>query len=607
MTDINYSLTGFDLAGGDRYGQGGRAEPRIRVNGRAAGALAMGKSRLVVMMAAFTMGFGAVAAKLVDATVSFGGKEPAVARAASRTMMNSRADIVDRNGVLLATSLHTASLFADPKLILDAHEAVQKLTAILPELDPQALLADLKSDKRFVWIKRNLSPRQQSEIFRLGIPGLNFQREERRVYPQGNLAAHVVGFSGVDNNGLMGIEQAFDTRLKESDEPLRLSVDVRLQHVLRKELVNAVDEFRAIGAAGMVMDVKTGEILAMVSVPDFDPHAPPPPQPEQDTDPRFNRNTLGVYEMGSTFKIFNTAMALESGHVRMTDMFDATRPIRIGRFTISDFHPENKWMDVADVFKHSSNIGSVKMAMEVGPQAQKDFMAKLGFMRQASLEIPERGWPMVPNSWREVNMMTISFGHGMSVSPVHLLTAVSGTVNGGVMHPATLLKRDNPNEIPGTRIISEKTSDTMRKLMRLVVTEGTATKAEAAGYIVGGKTGTADKVKGRSYAGNARISSFAGAFPMNDPRYAIYVMVDEPKGTKKTFGFATGGWVAAPTIGSIVAQIGPLLGVKPQDATAPEIIQALAVRPMAPAGPGHANGAQVAAIPASIQTGGDRD
>lgn len=603
MTDIHYSLTGFDLAGGDRHGHGGRAEPRVRVNSRAAGALAMGKSRLMVMMAAFTMGFGAVGMKLVDATVSFGSKEPGVTRAAARTPHSSRADIVDRNGVLLATSLHTASLFADPKLILDPAEAVQQLTAVLPELDAQNLLADLRSDKRFVWIKRNLSPRQQQEVFRLGIPGLNFQREERRVYPQGALAAHVVGFSGVDNNGLMGIEQSFDTRLKESDQPLQLSIDVRLQHVLRKELVNAVTEFNAVGAAGMVMDVRTGEMLAMVSVPDFDPHAPPPPQPEQDTDPRFNRNTLGVYEMGSTFKIFNTAMVLESGRVHMNDMFDATRPIRIGRFTISDFHPENKWMDVADVFKHSSNIGSVKMAMEVGPAAQKEFMTKLGFMRQASLELPERGWPMVPNPWREVNMMTISFGHGMSVSPVHLMGAVGGVVNGGIMHAPTLLRRDNPNEVPGTRIISEKTSDTMRKLMRLVVTEGTATKADAYGYVVGGKTGTADKVKGRSYAGNARISSFAGAFPMNDPRYAIYIMVDEPKGTKKTFGYATGGWVAAPTVGNIVAQIGPLLGVRPQDNHSPEVIQAMAVRPMAPIAPG----AQVASIPASLQIESDRD
>ncbi|MFV3074141.1 peptidoglycan D,D-transpeptidase FtsI family protein [Niveispirillum fermenti] len=603
MTDVNYSLTGFDLAGGDRHNPAGRAEPRIRVNARAAGALAMGKARLLVLMSAFTLGFGAVGLKLVDATVSFGSKEPGAAQAVARTAPTSRADIVDRNGVLLATSLRTASLYADPLLILDAAEAAQQIATVLPDLDVRQLTADLSSDKRFIWIKRNLTPRQENDVFRLGIPGIGFRNEERRVYPQGALAAHVVGFSGVDNNGLMGIEQAFDSRLKDSGEPLRLSVDVRLQHVLRKELAATVQEFSAIGAAGMVMDVKTGEILAMVSVPDFDPHAPPAPQQEQDTDPRFNRNTLGVYEMGSTFKIFNTAMALESGRVRMNDMFDATRPIRIGRFTISDFHPENKWMDVADVFKHSSNIGSVKMAMELGPTAQKEFMGKLGFLKPASLELPERGWPMVPNPWREVNMMTISFGHGMSVSPAHLLTAVGGVVNGGIMHPATLLKRDKPADIPGTRIISEKTSDQMRRLMRLVVTEGTATKADAPGYIVGGKTGTADKVKGRSYAGNARISSFAGAFPMTDPRYAIYVMVDEPKGTKKTYGYATGGWVAAPTIGAIVSQIGPLLGVKPQDATRPEVMQALAIRPIVP--PAH--GAQVAAVPASLQTGGDGD
>lgn len=604
MTDINYSLTGFDLAGGDRHGQGGRAEPRIRVNSRASSALAMGKSRLMVMMSAFTLGFGAVGAKLVDATVSFGGQEePGLSRAASRTPHNSRADIVDRNGVLLATSLRTASLYADPKLILDAREAAQQLATVLPDLDQQEVRTLLSSDKRFVWIRRNLSPRQQQEVFRLGIPGLSFQTEERRLYPQGPLAAHVVGFSGIDNNGLMGIEQSFDTRLKESDQPLALSIDVRLQHVVRKELLQAVEDFNAIGAAGLVMDVRTGEILAMVSVPDFDPHAPPPPQQEQDTDPRFNRTTLGVYEMGSTFKIFNTAMSLESGKVRLFDSFDTTRPIRVGRFTIKDYHPVNHWMDVADIFKESSNIGSVKMAEEVGPAAQKEFMGKLGMLKQAGIEIPERGWPMIPNPWREVNMMTISFGHGMSVSPVHLMQAVSGVVNGGIMHPATLLKRENPHEVPGTRIISEKTSDTMRKLMRLVVTEGTATKADVPGYIVGGKTGTSDKVKGHSYAGNARISSFAGIFPANDPRYAVYVLVDEPKGTKKTFGFATGGWVGAPTAGAIIAQIGPLLGVKPQDHNSPELLQSMAVHPIAPG----AAGAQVAAIPAALQSGGDED
>ena len=578
MTDANLSLTGFDMAGLDRAPT--RAEPRVRFQSRSQAALDQGRARLIVTAAVFSLAFGAVGLKLVDATVLSQGSEPAATVAASAKPAHAgRADIVDRNGVLLATSLATQSLYADPKLVIDPAEAVQKIRKVLPDIDSGALLAELRSDKRFVWIRRNLTPRQQYEINRLGIPGFAFQREERRIYPQGGLAAHVVGFSGVDNNGLMGIEQRFDQRLRSGEGPLQLSIDVRLQHILRKEVATAIEDFRAIGGAGMLMDIRTGELLAMVSLPDFDPHSPPPPQAEQDTDPRFNRNTLGVYEMGSTFKIFNTAMALESGRVRLSDSFDATKPIRIGRHMISDFKPEARWMDVVDIFKHSSNIGSVRMAEEVGPAGQKEFMTRLGFMRPVSLELPELGWPMVPNPWREVNMMTISFGHGMSVSPVHLVAATAGMVNGGVMHPPTLLKREKGEEVPGTRVISERTSDVVRKLMRTVVTEGTATRADAAGYVVGGKTGTAEKVKGRAYSGSYRISSFVGAFPMHDPRYVVYVMVDEPKGSKQTFGYATGGWVAAPAIGRIVAQAGPLLGVRPVDPDAPEIVHALAINP----------------------------
>lgn len=591
MTDAPLSLTGFDMTGLDRP-HAPRTEPRVRWQPHGTPALEQGRHRLVVTAAMFALAFGAVGLKLLDATVLSRGGEPAVARAAGAKAPTSRADIVDRNGVLLASSLTTESLFADPKLVIDPKEAARRLTEVL-DVKEQDVLAELQSDKRFVWIKRNLTPRQVYEVNRLGIPGLAFQREERRIYPQGNLAAHVVGFSGVDNVGLMGIEQAFDRRLKENQEPLRLSIDVRLQHILRREVQTAIDDFQAIGGAGMVMDVKTGELLAMISLPDFDPHNPPPPQEQQDLDPRFNRNTLGVYEMGSTFKIFNTALALESGRVKLRDMFDATRPIRIGRFTISDFHPENRWMNVVDVFKHSSNIGSVRMAEQVGPVAQKEFMTKLGFTRPASLELPEMGWPIIPNPWRDVNMMTISFGHGMSVSPVHLVTAAAGVVNGGIMHPATLLKRDRDAEIPGTRIVSEQTSDTLRKLMRVVVTEGTAKMADAPGYLVGGKTGTAEKVKNGGYARKALISSFLGVFPMNDPKYVVYVMVDEPKGNKKSFGYATGGWVGAPTGGRIVAQAGPLLGVRPQDAQSPEIIHALAINPVESQAV-----AQVASVPA---------
>ncbi len=591
MTDAHLSLTGFDMAGLDRAPT--RAEPRVRYQSRTQTALEQGRARLIVTAALFSIAFGAVGLKLVDATVLSQGAEPqATTAATAKPPQAGRADIVDRNGVLLATSLSTQSLYADPKLVIDPVEAVQKLSKVLPDLNGEALLAELRTPKRFVWVRRNLTPRQQYEINRLGIPGFAFQREERRVYPQGSLVAHVVGFSGVDNNGLMGIEQRYDQRLRSGEGPLRLSVDVRLQHVLRKEIGAAIEEFRAIGGAGMIMDVRTGELLAMVSLPDFDPHNPPPPQQEQDTDPRFNRNTLGVYEMGSTFKIFNTAMALESGRVRLHDSFDATKPIRIGRHMISDFKPEARWMDVVDIFKHSSNIGSVRMAAEVGPAGQRDFMAKLGFTRPVSLELPELGWPMIPNPWREVNMMTISFGHGMSVSPVHLVAATAGMVNGGILRQPTLLKREKGDEVPGTRVISEKTSDVVRKLMRTVVMDGTATRADAAGYVVGGKTGTAEKVKGRAYSGSYRISSFVGAFPMHDPRYVVYVMVDEPKGNKQTFGYATGGWVAAPAIGRIVAQAGPILGVRPVDANAPEIVHALAINPQQ-----SAPGPQLASFP----------
>ncbi|HYE51680.1 MAG TPA: penicillin-binding protein 2 [Azospirillaceae bacterium] len=583
MTDADFNLTGFDIAGIDRM-QHARPEGRVRLQSRAAHALEQGRMRLLVTAAMFGLAFGTVGLRLVDVMVAGRGAEPGGGPvAATGKPQAGRGDIVDRNGVLLATSLATASLYADPKLVIDAEEAARKLAAVLPDLDYKTILASLRDDKRFVWIKRNLTPRQQFEINRLGLPGVYFQKEERRIYPQGNLAAHVVGFTGVDNNGLMGLEQSFDKHLKETGEPLQLSIDVRLQHILRKEIQATIEEFRAIGGAGIIQDAKTGEVLAMVSLPDFDPHVPG----DMPDDTRFNRAALGVYEMGSTMKVLNTAMALESGHVRMQDSFDATKPIRIGRFAISDYHPENRWMTVPEIFRESSNIGSVRMAQQVGIQGQRDFMAKMGMLKPASIEIPEIGWPMVPNPWKEINLMTVSFGHGISVSPVQLVSAVSAIVNGGVMHQATLLKRPRGEEAPGTRVLNAQTSDQMRKLMRLVVTEGTAKQAfaekasattgEALSYMVGGKTGTAEKTQGRVYSRNARLSNFVGSFPINDPRYTIFIMIDEPKGTKKSFGYATAGWTAAPAARRVIDQIGPLLGVKPVNVASPDVQQALAI------------------------------
>ncbi|TWA71152.1 cell division protein FtsI (penicillin-binding protein 3) [Azospirillum brasilense] len=564
-------------------------------------ALEQSRNRLMVTAAMVAVVFSAIGVKLVDATLFNHAAEPRPRMAAEVDAPPvNRADIVDRNGNLLATSLATQSLYADPKLISRPDEVARKLTTALPELDYKDLLAKLSGDKRFVWIKRNLTPKQQAAVFRLGLPGVYFEREERRFYPASNLTSHLVGFTGVDNNGLAGLEQQFNKRLTTDPKPLQLSIDLRLQHIMKKELQTTIDEFSAIGAAGIIYDVRNGEVMSMVSLPDFDPHNPT----GLDPDTLFNRATLGVYEMGSTFKIFNTAMSLDSGKIRVSDTFDTINNIKVGRFTIREFHAFKHNLTVAEVFQESSNLGSVRMALTLGVQHQKSFLTKLGMTRPTSLELPENGWPLVPNPWREVNTMTISFGHGMSVSPMHTVNAAASIINGGVLHPPTLLKRDPTVEVPGEQVISPKTSAMMRRLFRFVVTDGTAKSANAKGYVVGGKTGTADKQKGRSYARNSRMSSFLGAFPMHDPRYIVYVLIDEPKGTKKTYGFATGGWVAAPAVGRIVKQIGPLLGVQPVDEASPDVINATYINtagqttpPAPPPPPAQPKGSTVASVP----------
>ncbi len=536
-------------------------------------ALETGRSRLIVAGVMLTLAFLVIGVRLVDATALSQGGEPA--RAQSRPVFRpvDRADIVDRNGMVLATSLATASLYADARLILDPAEAAGKLTAALPGLVHAELVNKLDSDRRFIWLKRHLTPRQHAAVHRLGVPGLAFQREERRFYPPGPLISHIVGYTGVDNKGLAGLEQSLDSRLQASLDPVDLSIDLRIQHKLKQAMIEQIADFRAIGGAGLVVDLHTAEILAMVSLPDFDPHTPGPAP----TEARFNRNTLGVYEMGSTFKIFNTALALESGQVSLSDSFDARHPIRIGRFTINDFHGEGRWLTVSEIFKYSSNIGSVKMALHVGTPAQRAFMRKLGLLRPVPVEVPEAAWPLAPSPWREINTMTISYGHGISVSPLHLVTAAAAIINGGILRAPTLLKRTPGVEVPGERVISERTSQHIRQLLRTVVQEGTASKADVPGYLVGGKTGTAEKPRGRHYSRHARLSSFLGAFPMHAPRLIVFVMIDEPKGNESTFGYATGGWVAAPVVGRLIREIGPMLGIDPVDETRPEVRQAMAV------------------------------
>lgn len=538
-----------------------QAQPeKIRIEGDRKTAIETGRNRLMVAGALFTAAFAVIGIRVVDVSVFSDNSEPRYTRSIAKDEKHTgRADIVDRNGILMATSLNTASLFANPRLVLDPEQAAIRLATALPGINVQAIEKKLRSDRGFVWLKRHLTPRQQYAVNRLGIPALNFQREARRMYPLGSLAAHALGFTDVDNKGLSGIERYFDKELRTRQDNMSLSIDVRVQHVLEHELGTAMKKFSAIGAAGLVMDVNTGEVIAMSSLPSFDPNQPGAIA----QDLRFNRTTLGVYEMGSTFKIFTTAMALDAGTVSLRGGYDATNPIRIARFTIRDFHAKKRWLSVPEIFMYSSNIGTVKMALDVGISGHRNFLTNIGMMKPVGIELSETGAPLAPNRWREINSMTISFGHGLAVSPLHLVAGVSAMVNGGIYRTPTLVRRA-PAETPaGKRVVTAETSAKMRRLMRLVVKNGTGRNAAAPGYLVGGKTGTAEKVSGRGYKKKALISSFVAAFPMHKPRYVVLAMLDEAKGTKETFGYATGGWVAAPVVGAVVRRIAPVLGLHP--------------------------------------------
>ena len=552
-------------------------------DGPAKQALEACHTRLLVTGGLFALVFAVVALRVVEIVAVGGGTaESQIARFRIVTPpVPSHADIVDRNGNVLATTLDSPSLYANPKQILDATEAANKLVSVFPTLGVAEVFAKLISSKSFVWIRRHLTPAEQYNVNQLGIPGLEFEHEERRVYPDGGLTSHVVGYAGIDNAGFAGVERGLDAVLRGRREPLQLSLDLRLQYILHEELQRVINDFTAKGGAGLIMDVNSGEILAMASLPDFDPNHPTAPDPEHPAvalaDRMFNRVTLGVYELGSIFKIFTVAMALDYGTATVTSTYDASHPIRIGRFTISDYHGKHRVLSVPEILMYSSNIGAARMAVAAGAQMQREFLTRLGLLETPKIEISEVGTPHYPAKWREVNVMTIAFGHGISVTPLSFATAAAALVNGGILRQATLLKFPAGYEPRGQRVISAKTSEQMRKLMRLVVEHGTGTMAAAPGYVVGGKTGTADKVSGRHYAERKLLSSFVGVFPINDPKYLILTMVDEPHPNKQSHGYATAGWTVAPATSRIIERIAPLLGVQPLDESSPEVQRALMV------------------------------
>jgi cell division protein FtsI (penicillin-binding protein 3) len=503
-----------------------------------------------------------------------------VRRVTTSEISAARPDIVDRNGEVLATDIKMVSVFAEPRNIVDKDEAVELLTAVLPDLDARELRERLGTRKGFVWVKREITPKQQAEVHRLGIPGVGFLPENKRVYPNAQAAAHVLGFANVDNVGIAGIEKYIDGQglqdlngagfnISAADlEPVELSVDLRVQHIMRDELVGAMEKYKAKAAAGAVLDVTTGEIVSLVSLPDYDPNNPVDAL-EKD---RINRINVGVYEMGSTFKAITTAMALDSGKFTINSTLDARSGLRYGKFTIGDYHGTHRILTVPEVFIHSSNIGTARMALGIGVEGHKAFLRKMGQLDRLKTELPENAEPIVPPRWGELNTVTIAFGHGVAVAPLQAVAAVGALVNGGIMIPPTFLKRSEADaKALGTRVIKPETSEAMRYVMRLNAETGSASMAAVAGFYVGGKTGTAEKVIGGRYSKNRLLTTFMAIAPSDKPKYVFLTILDEPQGLPETHGFATSGWNASPVTGNIIERSAPLLGIpprfeKPQDA-----------------------------------------
>lgn len=470
-----------------------------------------------------------------------------------------RADILDRNGTIIATSLPTVNLYANPRKVPNKEKAAAKLSAVLPDIRYEDILAKLQRRNTFVYLKRNLTPSQQYQINALGIPGLEFENGEKRIYPHKELFAQLLGSTNIDNQGIAGIEKQMDERLTQSDIPLTLTIDAGLQDTIREELKAAVSKFKAEGAAAIVMDVRSGEILAMISLPDYDPNSMNN-IPERAL---FNFATKGVYEPGSVLKVFNAAMGLESGKVKVSDKWDATKPLKLRYNTIKDYRGENRWLDLPEILIYSSNIGSARIALTVGKDEQRKFLNNLGFFTPIkSIEVAEKGMPLIPSEkrWGEETTATVGYGYGISITPLHLISAFSAIVNGGIYHAPTLLKDNQARD--SHRVISFNTSKQMRKLLRGVVTDGSGKRANVLGYEVAGKTGTANKLVNGHYVDKKVMTSFLATFPASEPQYALFMVMDEPKPLKETWGFVTSGWNTVPTAGKIISEIAPQLNVK---------------------------------------------
>ena len=548
---------------------------RLRLVGQRRQMLAVMHQRLMFGMLVYA-GIIALVALRILYLAAFG--DHAGRKIGLTTLVPERGDIVDRDGEPLARTIDAWIIALHPNKVIGSKLSLARnLAALMPEKSQEQYYALLTSGKTFFYLRRRASPDLVERVNALGEPGLAVQREPDRLYPQTSLAAHVIGYTDVDGLGVAGMERSFNDQLSDPSkraEPLMLSVDSRLQQALEHELLDAMTTFSAIGAAGIVMDIHTGEVLAMTSLPQLNPNA----AGQGSEEARFNRATLGVYELGSTFKPFTVAMAMDSGVIKsFGQIYSCPDALRAYGHTITDTHPYGRPCTVAEIMKESSNIGTAQIAAQLGATRQKHFLGKMGFLGPVQIELKERARALTPgNNWGPLEVMTVGYGHGIAVTPLHLATGYATLFNGGIYRPATLMKVDRRHPpAKGVRVFSEETSYRMRALLRLVVTQGTGKKADAPGYRVGGKTGTAEKLLNGRYTSSAVVTTFAGVFPMNEPRYVIVAMLDDPKATADTYGFHTAGWNVAPIISRTVSRIAPMLGVRPDKNREPNMAEVL--------------------------------
>ncbi|MDA5555278.1 peptidoglycan D,D-transpeptidase FtsI family protein [Shimia sp. MMG029] len=554
-----------------------RANLRARHEEMRSKGRARAEGRLLIMAVLFTGAFITVGTRMGMVSVSE-ASEPRTSYAGSR-IQAERADIVDRHGRILATNLETHALYAQPHHMIDKARAAKELVAIFPDLDEERLIKDFTGKRKFLWIKKKISPEQQQAVHDIGEPGLLFGRREMRLYPNGRLAAHVLGGASFGKEdvhdaeliGVAGVEKYFDAELRDplnGDKALTLSIDLTVQAAAERVLWGGMKLMNAKGASSVLMDVQTGEVISMVSLPDFDPNnRPRPPVQGQAADsPLFNRAVQGLYELGSTFKIFTAAQSMELGLAAPETMIDTKGPLRWGKFRIRDFRNYGAQLTLTKVIVKSSNIGTARIAQVIGAARQQDFLRNLGFFEPTPVEVVEaRGaQPLLPKNWSELSTMTISYGHGMSASPLHLAAGYAAIANGGTKVTPTLLKQGDVEV--GPRVMSAESAEAARTMLRKVVSEGTASFGEVPGYAVGGKTGTADKPKenGRGYYEDKVIATFAAMFPTHDPEYVLILSLDEPVETSGDEPRRTAGWTAVPVAAEMIARVAPLLGLRPE-------------------------------------------